>query len=401
MKYRELLDLYKKGELSDEQKKEIKADIEKQEAISEFLFENDEIPALSNSSLESEIPDDNSDFDEKRFYKMIKKSIRKAFLKLGIVVAAAVLVLVIVANTALPHIVNAFYYNPVKISGTTKNGVDTSLISLDTSIYTELFTPGYYRYHVGAFEEGWGKYDIQILQNTSHNGQFRTVYGTIEKGKMTLFDDTVFKLPTQNAFASDEIQGVGGYSGTAAAGTVENAEKKLMELDENDYYVSYVTLNKVMTYDELVKWSNESGIIPDWCAVCYQNEKGTYDYYARDIVGFNYLTSCGEMGYDSEKYPYLNYFDMLETIENFPEENFSSDVMKEHMLSMLRYMRDNKEFRDMVGCTMAEPSMNALIDNIEEFGLNIYGFVVVAQKDRILEISQNENVHYIYTTPLV
>ena len=400
MKYRELLDLYKKDQLDNSKKAEVEADIEKQEAISEFLFENEEIPMLSDDEFKSEIPDSSTDFDEKRFNKMIKKSIRKAFLKLGIAVAAVVLVLVIAANTALPHIVDAFYYNPAKVSGTSSNGIDTNQISLDTAIYTELFTPGYYRYHVGAFEEGWGKYDIQILQNTSHNGQFRTVYGTIEKGKMTLFDDTVFKLPTQNAFATDEIEGMAGC-GTAAAGTVENAREKLKELDENDYYVSYVTLDKVMTYDELVKWSNDSGIIPDWCAVCHQNEEDAYDYYASDIVGFNYLTSCGEMGYDNEKYPYLNYFDMLETIENLPEDNFSSDIMKEHMLSMLRYMRDNKEFRDMAGCTMAEPSMNSLIDNIEEFGLNIYGFVVVAQKDRILEISQNENVQYIYTAPLV
>lgn len=400
MKYRELLDLYKKNELDNIRRAEVEADIEKQEAISEYLFENEEIIDFSDPCLQSDISDADMDFDEKRFNKMIKKSIRKAFLKLGIAVAVIVLGLVIAANTALPHVVDAFYYNPAKISGTTSNGIDTNQISLDTAIYTELFTPGYYRYHVGAFEEGWGKYDIQIFQNTSYNGQFRTVYGTIEKGKMTLFDDTVFKLPTQNAFATDEIEGMAGC-GTAAAGTAVNAKEKLKELDESDYYVSYVTLNRVMTYDELVKWSNLSGIVPDWCAVCYQNEKGSYDYHAGDIVGFNFLTSCGEMGYDNEKYPYLNYFDMLETIESFPKDNFSSDVMKEHMLSMLSYMRDNKEFRDMVGCTMAEPSMNGLIDNIEEYGLNIYGFVVVAQKDRILEISQNENVPYIYTTPLV
>ncbi len=400
MKYRELLDLYKKNELDNIRRAEVEADIEKQEAISEYLFENEEIIDFSDPCLQSDISDADMDFDEKRFNKMIKKSIRKAFLKLGIAVAVIVLGLVIAANTALPHVVDAFYYNPAKISGTTSNGIDTNQISLDTAIYTELFTPGYYRYHVGAFEEGWGKYDIQIFQNTSYNGQFRTVYGTIEKGKMTLFDDTVFKLPTQNAFATDEIEGMAGC-GTAAAGTAENAREKLQELDESEYYVSYVTLNRVMTYDELVKWSNLSGIVPDWCAVCYQNEKGSYDYHAGDIVGFNFQTSCGEMGYDNEKYPYINYFDMLKTIESFPEDNFSSDVMKEHMLSMLSYMRDNKEFRDMVGCTMAELSINSLIDNIEEYGLNIYGFVVVAQKDRILEISQNENVQYIYTTPLV
>lgn len=52
MTYRELLNLYKQGKLDDVRKKEVEASIEKQDAISEFLYEEDEIPEFSD--LESE-----------------------------------------------------------------------------------------------------------------------------------------------------------------------------------------------------------------------------------------------------------------------------------------------------------------------------------------------------------
>lgn len=399
MKYRELLDLYKNGKLDDQQKKQIAEDIEKQEAISEFLFENDDIPELSEASLTAEIPDDNSDSDEKKFQKMIKKSIRKAFIKLGVAVGVIVLALVLVANTALPHIVDFMYYDPAKIVGKNENGVETNQISLDTSVYTELFTPGFYRTNVFAHREGYGDYDIQILQNFSDSGQFTDVYGTIEKGKMTIYTDNAFKLPTQNAFVPEEIPNLSGHAGTGAAGTVENSFRKLNDLDESDYYLTYVTLDKVMTYDELVAWSNKTGIVPSWCALCTELSEGPYDYSVNNIVGFNFITSCGEMGYNNEKYPYLNYFDMLSTIEDFPEDNLSKEVMTQHVLSLLRYSLDNPEFRKMAGCIVNDMELGNLIENIEEYGLNIYGFAVVAQKEQILEISKAVNVKYIYTTP--
>ncbi|MBQ8794853.1 MAG: anti sigma factor C-terminal domain-containing protein [Clostridia bacterium] len=399
MKYRELLDLYKKGELPEDEKTRVAEDIERQEAISEFLFENDDIPELIEASLEAEIPNDNSDFDEKKFQKMIKKSIHKAFLKLGVAVGVIVLALVLVANTALPHIVDFMYYDPAKIVGRTENGVETNRISLDTSVYSELFTPGFYRTNVFTHRDGYGDYDIQILQNFSESGQFTDVFGKIEKGKMTIYTDNAFQLPTQNAFVPEEIPNLSGHAGTGAAGTVENSFRKLNELDESDYYLTYVTLDKVMTYDQLVAWSNKTGIVPTWCALCKELTEGPYDYSVNDIVGFNFLSSCGEMGYDNEKYPYLNYFDMLSTIEDFPEDNFSNEVMTQHVLSLLRYSLDNPEFREMAGCIVNDMELRNLMENIEEHGLNIYGFAVVAQKEQILKISQTENVKYIYTTP--
>ena len=43
MKYRELLELYDKKKLPEELQKKVEQDIERQEAISEYLFEKDEL----------------------------------------------------------------------------------------------------------------------------------------------------------------------------------------------------------------------------------------------------------------------------------------------------------------------------------------------------------------------
>ena len=44
MTYRELLKLYQEGKLDEEQKQEVEQSVEKQEAISEYLYEKEEIP---------------------------------------------------------------------------------------------------------------------------------------------------------------------------------------------------------------------------------------------------------------------------------------------------------------------------------------------------------------------
>ena len=54
MTYRELLELYKAGELELEQRKRIEKDIEKQEAISDYLYEQEGIPSLEDVFAEED-----------------------------------------------------------------------------------------------------------------------------------------------------------------------------------------------------------------------------------------------------------------------------------------------------------------------------------------------------------
>ena len=61
MTYRELLKLYKQGKLEDSTKKQIEAEIEKQDAISEFLYEEGAIPDFSDLESGQDYFDDLND----------------------------------------------------------------------------------------------------------------------------------------------------------------------------------------------------------------------------------------------------------------------------------------------------------------------------------------------------
>ena len=134
MTYRELLELYKAGELELEQRKKVEKDIERQEAISDYLYEREDIPELSDifedegennkrSEEEKDIQDKecvsgetqaekvkgrirssknkkdkkNSSMDnvDTEFIKMVNRSIRRAFRRLGLTVLAAAFVLIL------------------------------------------------------------------------------------------------------------------------------------------------------------------------------------------------------------------------------------------------------------------------------------------------------------------
>ena len=118
MKYRDLLQEYKNGTLDKEKKKEIEADIEKQDAISDFLFENSEIPGLDDIADSDAIPEDNKEMkpssEADDFAKLINSRIRRAFIKVGITTALVTLAIVGFVMFAHPKIVDGQYYNPTE-----------------------------------------------------------------------------------------------------------------------------------------------------------------------------------------------------------------------------------------------------------------------------------------------
>ena len=49
MTYKELLRLYKEGKLNEQQRQQIEQDIQRQDAISEYLYEEGEIPGMEET----------------------------------------------------------------------------------------------------------------------------------------------------------------------------------------------------------------------------------------------------------------------------------------------------------------------------------------------------------------
>lgn len=106
-----------------------------------------------------------------------------------------------------------------------------------------------------------------------------------------------------------------------------------------------------------------------------KNDKG---YFTEGNVGFLFNMSSMDTDFDPEKYPYLTQFEVSLSTGPDMDGVVSEEVMTTHMISMLRYMADN----------------------IEENGLNIYGFVTVVDKETLIEYSNKEDIAYIKTNPI-
>lgn len=394
MTYRELLKLYKEGKLEEEKKKEVEADIERQDAISEYLFSESELPELTD--LEPELPESaDTEETEQKFVKMIQKSIRRAFVKMGVTVGAVVMAAVLFIVFLLPHLVSAFYYDPGKTVGEGEY-TQTNRMSLDMAVYSELFLPGYYRDNVVVDSRGYGNYDICIYQNASMNGQFTNVSGKVEKGKLILYDTNTLSAPAGNAFVGNkgDYEYVDGETGESvgASGTVQEAKDRLWELNDDETYVAYITLDQPMSYGELRQWDDdlESKLGMLWYAVETENEYGDYITWN---FGFSQRVSGSVLNYDREKYPYLS---LLDENGDQPEDEES---MTKHLVSMLRYMDAQTEFKKMM--TVDDYiDFDQTADEIEEQGISIYGIAGVADKETLLDLSGQDGVYYIHTEPL-
>lgn len=408
MNYRELLELYKTGKLDSETQKQIQTDLEKHDALTDYLYEEAQIPGLDDilqgtSNYESE---DNLPTEDTKFITMVQRSIRKAFLKMGIIVGISALVITLAVIFLLPHAVSLFYYNPTEIVGT-DSGFTTDRMSLDLSVYTEAFLPGYYRGTVIAEYEGYGKYNIIIPQTTTFNSRFTSVSGKLTREKLTLYDTNQLKAPTGNAFIyPPEVDGVArahyenGDVEIGPAGSKEEAFARLEALDETEWYMAYISFAEITDYETFFQWYEEKNLTCHslWCGV-YTSTPENYKIDGNTHTGFMPYVSGHCLDWDRETYPRLSLLDCLHE-SNYQADAASADVMKTHFTSMLRYLNDNPKITKMMRLTTESIDYNQMLQSIERDGLRLYGFAVGAQKEALLELCKDPAVSYIYTTVL-
>lgn len=419
MTYGELLELYKQGKLEEKKRKEIEADIERQDAISNYLFQEDQIPELE---IRGDYPETDGERDmEARFVKMVNGSIRRAFLKMGAVVGAVVLAVVLTVIFVLPKAVSLFYYNPGKIVAKTVNGESvntTNQMSLDMAVYTELFIPGNIRDHVVVSSRGYGNYDISIMQNFTITDKFYHVSGKIERGKLTLYDMNYFSSMTGNQFAwfqrertdlslteqdeeerkncdlNENQQLVHGFADR------EYMAKRLEKLNEDEYYLAYVTLNEMMDYEDfLAFYRGQENLSGGWCAVKTNDTYKSEGYFRPDNAGFQCDLSSGTFcGWDQEKYPELLLWENVEGGYEKAKKNLEDEAyVRQHFISLLRYMADQKRFCEMMEVAM---DLTEAAKYVEKNGVTIYGFAAVGDKETLLNLSKMEEVYVIDTKEL-
>ena len=413
MKYHELLELYKKKELGEEQREMVEQDIERHEAISEYLFEMEEADILQGpaeypegSEIKAKTAGKERDTADD-FTKRVNRAIRRAFLKMGAAVCAVTLVVVLLILFVLPNIVSNFYYDPGRIVSENNYGGTTNQMSLDLAVYTELALPGTYRDNVQVEDRGYGNYDITIYQSVSRSGESRYVAGRIEKNNLRLYDINLFNNPSANNFGwfqmnmdrkdtlTEQVEkGVGSFAYTPES--KEQSAEYLEELDDNKLYLACVTLDKILSYDEFIRFTEKYSeqMLDIWCVPRTAEDSHMPIGRPANLGFYIQLGQSSMLEWDREKYPDLILwaFDDMSDWDEAEEKIKDEAYAAEHFAVMLDYMSEQDEFLGMMGEQTGETYAEAA-DYIRENGLQIYGFACVADKETLLELNAEDAVY--------
>ena len=123
MSYREKLEKYKKNQLPEEEKKKVEDEIEKAEAINEYLADKLEEELIEDDEAFQDGNEENTFHEEKdsrmeekeaQFEEYVKKSIHRIFRKISVGTGAVLLVALLFVQFGLSPLLSLFYYNPAK-----------------------------------------------------------------------------------------------------------------------------------------------------------------------------------------------------------------------------------------------------------------------------------------------
>ncbi|MDO4859740.1 MAG: anti sigma factor C-terminal domain-containing protein [Bacillota bacterium] len=401
MTYREKLELYSQGKLDEQQRIEVEKELEKQEALSDYLFEHEMPPGMEDFS-DGESPFGVSEDGEiaetgdnsEAITKQINRSIRKAFIKTGVIAAAVAIVLTLFVVFALPHIVSAFYYDPGKSIGVSNDGSETEIEQLerDMSVYSEMFMPEMGpAITAGTDSYGYGEYSYYLDARfaAGPDGNRDTVThvwtGNIKRNNFTCYNYGDF----------------GTYNKYTGYFSLED-EEDLNTLDRmrpTELYYTYVTLDREMPYEEFYAdyvenddyGTNASWV---WCGVRVSEEEN-----AEDDEGFwNPYNNAGfyasanrdfaEYSYDTDKYPKLAW-------EKRSGKLKTEKKASVHFQSMIRYLSDNGKFSSLDNDLHVSSDlelMDGSLEYIKKNGIDVYGFIYVTDKTHAESIAKEKGI---------
>lgn len=358
MKFNEYIDKYKKGTLTQEEAELVETEIEKYKAIRGYICEE----------------------NKERYFN--RKSTR------NIVISLVIIIALIGISTIW---INWCFYNPNKGY---KSEYGTGQFFIDTSVFTELHSPGYYTNWVKAKEKGIGRYDIAIRQWSGIDKKQKTYKNEIVRGKITDTADIheFWNFPASNAFGGRNSNVSWQRDGDVYS--TQPPDERKYQVDELRNVPSYSSVSayfgfkKDITLKEFEKMYKDSeGLSFSYVAVGIEKEGTEQNVLGFEPTGTGPVIKKGLIS--EENYPYFEISNHRDELEKN-----SVKVWESHFKTLLKYMSTREEFLS----TMADVNnintnlyKNAL-SYVNKNGVNIYGVLVNGSAKDILAFEQQNNI---------
>lgn len=381
MTYREKLELYSQGKLDGKEKIEIEKELEKQEALSEYLFEHQLPPGMDDLFESGSAFDDNTAFGEESSVKddtedvakQINKSIKRAFRKTGIIAIIIAVILTLFIVFALPHIVSAFFYNPGNDIGANDEGTQIEQLEADMSVFAEYHIPELGPSLVAGSEGyGYGNYSYSVFADFSAGEGYGSTNITLS-GNLKRNDFSCFNNPVLYEFDRDHFDN-----------QCDELVESVNNMSETDLYYVYVAFASNMPYEKFYNdfvdmdsyGTNCSWV---WCGVNVSDDENA-GYHEKEGFFAKSGDNYSQFPYDEEKYPNLTWRESSKELK-------TEKMATEHFSSILDYLNDSGRFLSLDNCLRPGAALvGNQMDYIEKHGMNIYGFIYVTDKTHVKNI---------------
>lgn len=377
MKYKDLLKKYKEGLVSEEEKLIVEQDIEKYEAIEEYLSNiiDDELVDLTElTSIEK-----NTDETLK-----LKKSVNKRLRKLVFSSVATVLTLLFAVFFVVSPFIDTLYYNPSKISV----GKADKDIDFDLKAITELNMPGYTVSTTHVERQRFGTYDIDYFYRNTFNNNDYNVSSKIKRGEIYTTNKDI--LDSNFIFIDVQIP-------IRERKYIEEQKEEVLnhikQLNPVSYVSAALTFENDLTMEELYNLESKySKVRFIWAGI----RTDSSDKETMDSIGIQLNGDGVHLDDDiEEKY---KAFTILKWLVNPVGSSNSDKPLKAqayelHYKSLLQYVIDREE---AVNVIERRPWKNEFYQSAlkyaEDYGVKTYGVLVYAEARDLIELVENEKI---------
>jgi hypothetical protein len=382
MKYRELLERYKEGLVSEEEKQRIEQDIEKYEAIEEYLSEG-----LDMDLINLTVPGNSEKHDDETI--KIKKSVNSRLRKVIFTSVSIVMGLLIGIFFVISPLVDSYYYNPSKVTV----GDNKSDVNFDIYALTELNMPGYsLTSDVHVERHGFGEYDISFYRRNHFTQEASHAAAKIKRSKRTK-NQTEINEHISFDYFMDIRHPIGNPNQINEH--KQRVMDHIMKLNPVSYVSASLTFEKDLTMEELrklqVKYPNIEFV---WAGI----RTAAPDKINQHLIGIN-LIKNSNMFWDQknieEKYPAFRILDWLVNPRGYKSGEMSLDAQayELHYKSLLQYLIDRKKATDILDIMPRRSAdYKAALDYAEENGVKTFGVLTYADAKDLIELVENESL---------
>lgn len=392
MTFRELLEKYKNGTATEDERALVEAELEKSEAIADYLAEGLEV--LEEGG---EAPPDSGAAARK-----VKRTMNRRLRRTALWAAAMVLAVVLAVRFVVDPLVSSFYYQPnaQTVGQDEKRDAEAAMmcaagddVEVDLTALYELLVPGQTPVDVQVDVEGFGRYTLTYQTEDGLTGDMLPVTQKLRPGTY----DT--QLPGR--WGNYEL----GWLDFAAPASLEeraSAETDyLSQLPATSFVTAWVHFPEDLTCVQFAQMAESYDLDRDnriffrWAGVRVSDsdeDTGRMSHFL-GMIPEEAATEQARVSPAWETYPLFDYHQYFvengfDSVGNNQSAN-SGYQMETHFQSVLAYAADRTEAVEaLVGTIYEEALWNfaAAQSYVEEHGVRIGGALVYAEPKVLLRM---------------